>query len=180
MLSFQSAASRRCRRNVKIPFLTGINRVMSQVFIVVAAGSVLSFIIHELGEPATASWIIQVQNLLWLLRHILTSTGPIAGAGGAVASRRSTFRCSGPETLRCNSASRRLRGKRCLRQSRLDGYARWRRSPPWIDSRHASSGAIHSSRDPATEASYLGQCLCKRRRLGRWSVGRIIQFSYLI
>ncbi|KAI4638132.1 hypothetical protein J4E93_010441 [Alternaria ventricosa] len=33
--------------------------VMSQVFVVVAAGSVLSFIIRELGEPAIASWIIQ-------------------------------------------------------------------------------------------------------------------------
>jgi len=36
--------------------------VMSQVFVVVAAGSVLSFIIRELGEPAIASWIIQVQQ----------------------------------------------------------------------------------------------------------------------
>ena len=36
--------------------------VMSQVFVVVAAGSVLSFIIRELGEPAIASWIIQVYN----------------------------------------------------------------------------------------------------------------------
>jgi hypothetical protein len=34
---------------------------MSQVFVVVAAGSVLSFIIRELGQPAIASWIIQVQ-----------------------------------------------------------------------------------------------------------------------
>jgi len=34
--------------------------IMSQVFVVVAAGSVLSFIIRELGEPAIASWVIQV------------------------------------------------------------------------------------------------------------------------
>jgi len=34
---------------------------MSQVFVVVAAGSVLSFIIRELGQPAIASWVIQVQ-----------------------------------------------------------------------------------------------------------------------
>lgn len=33
--------------------------VMSQVFVVVAAGSVLSFIIRDLGEPAIASWVIQ-------------------------------------------------------------------------------------------------------------------------
>ncbi|KAJ5022970.1 major facilitator superfamily domain-containing protein [Bipolaris maydis] len=36
--------------------------VMSQVFVVVAAGSVLSFIIRELGEPAIASWIIQINQ----------------------------------------------------------------------------------------------------------------------
>jgi hypothetical protein len=35
---------------------------MSQVFVVVAAGSVLSFIIRELGEPANASWVIQVSH----------------------------------------------------------------------------------------------------------------------
>jgi hypothetical protein len=35
---------------------------MSQVFVVVAAGSVLSFIIRELGEPAIASWVIQVHS----------------------------------------------------------------------------------------------------------------------
>ncbi|KAF2024007.1 MFS general substrate transporter [Setomelanomma holmii] len=33
--------------------------VMSQVYVVVAAGSVLSFIIRELGEPEIAGWIIQ-------------------------------------------------------------------------------------------------------------------------
>lgn len=40
---------------------------MSQVFVVVAAGSVLSFIIRELGEPALAGWVIQVRPLLPIL-----------------------------------------------------------------------------------------------------------------
>lgn len=40
-----------------------LHSVMSQVFVVVAAGSVLSFIIRELGQPAIASWIIQVRSL---------------------------------------------------------------------------------------------------------------------
>ena len=55
-------------RSLKLGFmdLTNILRsVMSQVFVVVAAGSVLSFIIRELGQPAIASWIIQVRSL-WL------------------------------------------------------------------------------------------------------------------
>ena len=33
--------------------------VMAQVFVVVAAGSVIAFIIRDLGEPALAGWIIQ-------------------------------------------------------------------------------------------------------------------------
>jgi uncharacterized membrane protein len=53
-----------CVRYVLMRCLTSTNlqgSVMSQVFVVVAAGSVLSFIIRELGQPAIASWIIQVQ-----------------------------------------------------------------------------------------------------------------------
>jgi hypothetical protein len=41
---------------------------MAQVFVVVAAGSVLSFIIRELGDPAIASWVIQVHLLLALIK----------------------------------------------------------------------------------------------------------------
>jgi hypothetical protein len=33
---------------------------MAQVFVVVAAGSVIAFIIRDLGEPGIAGWIIQV------------------------------------------------------------------------------------------------------------------------
>ena len=53
-------------RSIKLGLVDATNllrSVMSQVFVVVAAGSVLSFIIRELGQPAIASWIIQVQSL---------------------------------------------------------------------------------------------------------------------
>ena len=33
---------------------------MSQVFVVVAAGSVIAFIIRDLGDASLAGWIIQV------------------------------------------------------------------------------------------------------------------------
>ena len=36
--------------------------IMDQVFIVVAAGSVIAFIIRDLGEPGIAGWIIQVRK----------------------------------------------------------------------------------------------------------------------
>ena len=39
---------------------------MAQVFVVVAAGSVIAFIIRDLGEPSLAGWIIQV-NLSCIL-----------------------------------------------------------------------------------------------------------------
>jgi MFS family permease len=51
---------------------------MSQVFVVVAAGSVLSFIIRELGQPAIASWVIQVHlPVTPLKRRTYTSQGPL-------------------------------------------------------------------------------------------------------
>lgn len=35
---------------------------MAQVFVVVAAGSVIAFIIRDLGEPSIAGWVIQVRQ----------------------------------------------------------------------------------------------------------------------
>ena len=35
--------------------------IMAQVFVVVAAGSVIAFIIRELGEAPLAGWVIQVR-----------------------------------------------------------------------------------------------------------------------
>jgi hypothetical protein len=65
---------------------------MSQVFVVVAAGSVLSFIIRELGEPAIASWVIQVhpfKNPVSRCMHSHT-IGTAPDAISFVTSRRST------------------------------------------------------------------------------------------
>ena len=45
----------------------------AQVFVVVAAGSVIAFIIRDLGDAPLAGWIIQVRdiffihNFFWLL-----------------------------------------------------------------------------------------------------------------
>lgn len=36
------------------------NSIMAQVFVVVAAGSVIAFIIRDLGDASLAGWIIQV------------------------------------------------------------------------------------------------------------------------
>lgn len=38
--------------------------IMAQVFVVVAAGSVIAFIIRELGEAPLAGWVIQVRPLM--------------------------------------------------------------------------------------------------------------------
>ena len=42
--------------------LTEYHSIMAQVFVVVAAGSVIGFIIRDLGDGAIAGWIIQVDQ----------------------------------------------------------------------------------------------------------------------
>lgn len=42
--------------------LTSIS-IMAQVYVVVAAGSVIAFIIRDIGDPAIAGWIIQVNAM---------------------------------------------------------------------------------------------------------------------
>lgn len=41
-------------------------RIMTQTFVVVAAGSVIGFIVRDLGDAAISGWIIQVRLLLRL------------------------------------------------------------------------------------------------------------------
>jgi MFS family permease len=78
-------------------------RVMSQVFVVVAAGSVLSFIIRELGEPANASWVIQgpllMQSVLSPLvgrlsdvldRKMFASIPPLIACVGSIICAKAT------------------------------------------------------------------------------------------
>jgi hypothetical protein len=58
--------------------------VMSQVFVVVAAGSVLSFIIRELGQPAIASWVIQsIPSEILPLKYRPLANG-LAGVAGVL------------------------------------------------------------------------------------------------
>ena len=69
---------------------------MAQVFVVVAAGSVLSFIIRELGDPAIASWVIQVRLLLALIKITdLQITGTPPYAIGLITPGWSIVRCLG-------------------------------------------------------------------------------------
>jgi hypothetical protein len=70
---------------------------VAQVFVVVAAGSVIAFIIRDMGEGALAGWIIQVRRK-WHSRHdqnVALLTGSIAGsfahAGRFVAHCRATL-----------------------------------------------------------------------------------------
>ncbi len=76
---------------------------MSQVFVVVAAGSVIAFIIRDLGDPSLAGWIIQgpllMQSVLSpivgrlsdvLDRKYLASVPPLIAFAGAVLSARAT------------------------------------------------------------------------------------------
>ncbi|KAK7035759.1 MFS general substrate transporter [Favolaschia claudopus] len=75
--------------------------IFSQVFVVVAAGSVIAFIIRDLGEPAIAGWIIQgpllMQSVLSpvigrlsdvLDRKYLAGVPPLVAFAGAVISAK--------------------------------------------------------------------------------------------
>ncbi|KAM5349777.1 hypothetical protein ACJ41O_006282 [Fusarium nematophilum] len=77
--------------------------IMSQVFVVVAAGSVIAFIVRDLGDGAVAGWIIQgpllMQSVLSpivgrlsdvLDRKYLASVPPLIAFAGAVISAKAT------------------------------------------------------------------------------------------
>ncbi|KAJ4129522.1 hypothetical protein NW754_003803 [Fusarium falciforme] len=77
--------------------------IMAQVFVVVAAGSVIAFIIRDLGDGAVAGWIIQgpllMQSVLSpivgrlsdvLDRKYLASVPPLIAFAGAVMSAKAT------------------------------------------------------------------------------------------
>lgn len=76
---------------------------MAQVFVVVAAGSVIAFIIRDLGEPAIAGWVIQgpllMQSVLSPLvgrlsdvldRKYLASIPPLVAFVGSVVCAKAT------------------------------------------------------------------------------------------
>ncbi|KAF1961542.1 MFS general substrate transporter [Byssothecium circinans] len=77
--------------------------IMAQVFVVVAAGSVISFIIRDLGQPAIAGWIIQgpllMQSVLSPLvgrlsdvldRKLFASIPPLIAFAGSVICAKAT------------------------------------------------------------------------------------------
>ncbi|KAK6070464.1 PEP5 [Seiridium cupressi] len=77
--------------------------IMAQVFVVVAAGSVIAFIIRDLGSPSLAGWVIQgpllMQSVLSpivgrlsdvLNRKYLASLPPLIAFAGAVVSAKAT------------------------------------------------------------------------------------------
>lgn len=77
--------------------------IMSQVFVVTAAGSVIAFIVRDMGSSSTSGWIIQgpllMQSVLSpfvgrlsdvLDRKFLASVPPLIAFTGAVISARAT------------------------------------------------------------------------------------------
>ncbi|PSN68178.1 MFS general substrate transporter [Corynespora cassiicola Philippines] len=77
--------------------------ILAQVFVVVAAGSVMSFIIRDMGEPAIASWIIQgpllMQSVLSPLtgrlsdvldRKLFASIPPLIACVGSIICAKAT------------------------------------------------------------------------------------------
>lgn len=71
--------------------------IMAQVFVVVAAGSVIGFIVRDLGDGAIAGWIIQVcqSACLYRVSNNERMLGSSVDAKRSVTSRGSSFRCAG-------------------------------------------------------------------------------------
>jgi hypothetical protein len=70
--------------------------IMAQVFVVVAAGSVIAFIVRDLGDGAVAGWIIQVPPPLI---DSLWGCPLTADAGSFVDAKRTFTYCRAP--FRC-------------------------------------------------------------------------------
>jgi hypothetical protein len=72
---------------------------MAQVFVVVAAGSVIGFIIRDLGDGAIAGWIIQVDQhcllpLSIFVAHDEYPAGTVVDAERPLTHCRASIRCS--------------------------------------------------------------------------------------
>lgn len=80
-----------------------MHSVMAQVFVVVAAGSVIAFIVRDLGDASIAGWVIQgpllMQSVLSpivgrlsdvLDRKFLATVPPLIAFVGAVVSAKAT------------------------------------------------------------------------------------------
>jgi hypothetical protein len=72
--------------------------IMAQVFVVVAAGSVIAFIIRDLGDASIAGWIIRkycnMPNQVVLDSPRYYSRGPTVDAKRPFAHCRKTQRCT--------------------------------------------------------------------------------------
>lgn len=78
---------------------------LTLVFVVVAAGSVIAFIIRDLGHPGLAGWIIQVRGGQVLLEiYLICFTGSTAYAERVISVCRQTLRCCGPQ-ISCHRAA---------------------------------------------------------------------------
>jgi hypothetical protein len=120
--------------------------VMSQVFVVVAAGSVLSFIIRELGQPSIASWVIQVRMISvsfenWKADHL---AGPAPHAISLITTRGPTLGCSGPQTIRYYSSADCMRWRYHMCKGYEHVHVNRRGHPHW----HNPCYHLHRPVDP--------------------------------
>lgn len=131
--------------------LTKNASIMAQVFVVTAAGSVIAFIIRDLGDTAISGWVIQVwfpsphQSSASICRQLLTPPpGPLAHAKRSLSNRRPTFRCLGPEIHRFCSSYDCIHRRSCIGQGNFNEYADWRRDFDWNNLVHDFDCAVYS------------------------------------
>lgn len=111
--------------------------IMAQVYVVVAAGSVIAFIIRDLGDPSIAGWIIQVIHserpvvILLSLANSAISKGTVAYAKRAVTVCWQVVRCPGSKVHGQHPAADRFCWSSHISKSELDVHADWWRYSHW-------------------------------------------------
>jgi len=111
--------------------------IMAQVYVVVAAGSVIAFIIRDLGDASIAGWIIQVTRsespvyVFDSLADAAISKGATSYAKRAVTVGRQAVRRPRSKVYGQHTTTDRFRWSSHISESELHGHAYWWRYSHW-------------------------------------------------
>jgi hypothetical protein len=149
--------------------------IMAQVFVVVAAGSVIAFIIRDLGDAELAGWIIGKSwpSPLRLLDVTNKQREPTCDAKRSVANVWSVERCAGPQVDGNNSSHYRFRGRRCISSGIVYDCADRRRCAHRGDAAHNCNRSSYPKRSTASQVSSTGEWLGISRRRCRRTVSSL-------
>lgn len=154
-------------------------RIMAQVFVVVAAGSVIGFIVRDLGDGAIAGWIIQVLSAL--CPPPISNLSDVIFPGSTVDAKRpftnywSIIRCSRQKVPRHDSTYDLLCWSGHFSESHFHDDVDWGRDLGWNDSLNNLYRSSYSIRGSASQVPSARQWVriswrCSRRPVSGFQV----------